>query len=617
MKTKIDLDSYIQEAQQLALLAKKDDSAKQRLLQLISEQIEAVHDAPALNEFFQGELEFYNSRHQQALKHYLQAKENPYFKICCYRASAYVSKSREDITKAITFANEALFLLPNDPSSLFILEELLRNNQQPEAAQNIHARIEALYQHPNPISDDNHKIFTKTTTTELAMHTPQGFLTSLDNQTNGATEQLTDRLYSLKQYAENHSPFTRTLEQVSYLEQPSSEQIDLLGHSEQADSLEQSIKSFQKRHEAGIAQYLEQLKSRPISKDYCLHILHGYPSATNLNTSEATLTAELLLADKELRTSGGYYIRWNGKGIAINPGTHFLEHFHRNGLHIRDIDYIIITSSNPETHSDIEEIYELNYQLNNANTELHVINYLICQKAYQTLSHSLKPHFKQERDSVRCLELFLDSPEVEKISLTDEIALHYFSTEGQATALQNSIPNEDSRPIPAHLGIRLDLTRPNDQSLIRLGFISGASWSPLLSHHLGSCEVLIAGFGSTNANDYRKLKYNETCLGYYGSYSLMEEVNPNLFISSEFKGNQGDIRLEVIKLMRQEYMQAYPNSCQSPAVLPADPTLFIDLLNLNVQCSITKTEVPPSRVKIMKSQAGFGNLRYLSPSCWA
>lgn len=637
MKASIPLDHYQQTIQQMAVSAKHNPTFAQNLLQFIESQLDTSKEEPVFEEFLKGEKAFFSGKYQLALKHYLHTKTLPNFKLYCYRTSAYVSKARGELAKAISFAKEALAISPIDYPSLMILEELLMLDQQHEEAQLIRLKIDgidtahfAIHHDHNPEKSDVSSL--EIPQPESDMHIPPGFLSSLDTQPSASTEHLTHRLYALKPFSAENIPFTQqnkrmhaTLVNPTYPIEttiPSSKSLSktIHGDIEHSESLEQSIKIFQKRQEACIAQYLEQLKRRSHSNEQCLYVLHGYPPSTNDISFDNALTTELLLSHKDRRTSGGYYIRWNGKGIVINPGVNFLEHFHRQGLHIRDIDYVIVTNANPETYADIKEIYELNYQLNNANSELQIIHYFLSQKAYQTLAPALKPHFKQERDTVRCLELFLDSPEVEKLELSEGITLHYFPIAGQTNHVQDLMPKSEKAHIPASLGIRFDLTTSehgHDSKTVRLGYIAGAPWSPLLAHHLGQCDILIAGFGSTNANDYGKLKYNETCLGYFGSYSLLEEVHPHLFLSSEYNGNQGDIRIEVIKLMRQEYARTYPNARQMPAILPADPTLFVDLQTLNIQCSITKAQILPAHVRIVKAQASFGSLRYLSPDCCA
>lgn len=627
MKTAELVDTYFQKAQHYAVNAKQNSAALQDLLQLIDNEKDNAHHDPAYDEFLKGEHEFYSGKYQHALKHYLRAKSIPYFKLCCYRTSAYVSKARGDNAKALTFAKEALEVSQNDFPSLIILAELLTLNQQREEAQKIQFKIEALQaEHyvPQTTSRPASSINNTASSTETAMHTPSGFITSVESQPSETTDLLTQRLYAPSPYLNKNTPFSRsgsspidtddythTSPTIDVHHQPSS--TSSKEESPLTESLETAIKSFQKRQEACVAHYLDQLKRRPHRNDHALYVLHGYPSHAHDLPPDHSLTTELLLAGKERSTSGGYYIRWNGKGIVINPGTHFLEHFHRQGLHIRDIDYVIVTNSNPDSYTDIKEIYELHFQLNNVDSHLQIINYYLCQPAFQVLAPTLKPHFKQERDTVHCLELFLDSPDVEKVDLGHDIVLNYFPASAQIVSRGSNIALA-----PSCLGIRLDLRSkgdPLEEQTVRLGYISGTPWSPLHAHHLEHCDVLIAGFGNTNAGDYNKTKYNELSLGYFGSYTLLEEVHPHLFIASEFNGNQGDIRLEVIKLMRQEYTQTYPNARHVPAIVPADASLLIDLRSLSIQCSLTKSLVTASHAHIVKSQASFGSLRYLSPTC--
>ena len=79
-----------------------------------------------------------------------------------------------------------------------------------------------------------------------------------------------------------------------------------------------------------------------------------------------------------------------------------------------------------ESCADIRRIYDLTYQLNRTGKNLHVIHYYLNPKAHQELSGWLKPHFKQERHSVHCLELFLDSSDIEKVDEGSGIRLHDF-----------------------------------------------------------------------------------------------------------------------------------------------------------------------------------------------
>ena len=383
-------------------------------------------------------------------------------------------------------------------------------------------------------------------------------------------------------------------------------------------TLGQRIQSFRSEQTKLISDYVNATKMHSKKLTNALYVLHGWNNtfqeeARGLN--ESTSFSSQLLLDQTKNTSGGYFISWNGKGVVINPGENFLENFHKEGLHIKDIDYVIVTKANQEAYSDLKAIYELNYRLNSTNNSLHIIQYYLNQQAHRTIGPLLKPNFKQERNTIHCLELYLDSPDIETVSLNETMTLQYFPTITRETSSHTSARNQaiSSSPLSC-LGIKLELSSPETQSIEKvIGYVSGSAWSPLLSQHLSKCDVLISGFENTNSDDYNKLKYNIDSLGFFGTASLIEDAAPKLLICSEFGGQEGDIRLEVSKKFRQE--NAFGKQ-KGTVVLPGDIGCTVDLKKSMLLCSVNKTLIDPSQVRVVKNQDSFGKLQYLSPNCF-
>lgn len=459
--------------------------------------------------------------------------------------------------------------------------------------------------------------------------------TSLGSKDPTSTATLTQRLYSIKttqnltasnfMIHEQHTPkaalkmasikeietFPKNLQETHTAHNPSTH---IFNQEESSEAiLEQSIGTFHKQQSERIAHYLEQYHARPALNNYCLYLLHGWSDTAN---------RKFMLTEHSRKSSGGYYFRWNGKGIVINPGMHFLDNFHRQGLYIKDIDYVIVTKDHPSSYTDVKEIYALNYQLNQISSELQVIHYYLNPKAFQALSSTLKPHFKQERYAIHCLELFQDSPDVEHIELSEGIGLTYFSLGKAGDHFFDSLSKSDHHlTASSSLGVRFDLSDVDSTGLglenpnLRLGYVSGAPWSPLLGQHLERCDLLVTGFGSTSPSDYGKIKYNEDSLGFFGTYSLLEEISPRLLLCGEFDGKEGDIRIEIVNMMRQLYAAAYPDARHASSILPVDSHLFLDLLTLHLQCSVSKTFIDPVEARIVKCASDFGSLQYVSPRC--
>lgn len=376
-----------------------------------------------------------------------------------------------------------------------------------------------------------------------------------------------------------------------------------------SQDLDRTIQDYHGFQSNQLSSYLERWLRRPLLPDHCLQIFHGWrnnnDSHTNhpLNLDSTPSTLEDISAD----ATGGFYLRWNNTGIVVNPGKKFMQHFHKAGLHIKDIDIVLVTHENAETYADIQDIYELNFRLNRASGDQQIIHYYLNHNAFRELSILLKPHSKSERNAIHCLELFPESPEVEQIQLRDGILLHYFTTQPQFSLASTSLRNQS--PSPSHLGLRLELSKSplNESSNITLGYISG-SWSPFIEQYLTNCDILLAGIGNTNESDYNKLVHLDDCLGYYGVCSLLEETLPKLLVCTEFGARDGDLRLELIKKMRSEYAD-YPTH-----ILPGDIGLCIDLNTLAVKCSITHEYTTPNQIRIIRSSGIFGMLHYLAPA---
>ncbi len=544
------LQNYLQESE------KFEAQSIELVLESIEKFIQEAYDDKELVQFLKGEGEYYQGRYDQALQHYLLARSIPQFQFFCNRASAHIAFNKGQMEKADRFVEKALSSVPNDRELLALKQKM----QEPT---------------PNPTPTPNDE-------------TPASF-------------ESEEEEYSLDLSKMNF----KEQEQDQYIAEKLGSDLTL------EHAIEERTKAFGQLRSELITEYLNQSEKREDQIEKGVYILNGTCSASK----EMPPAARFLYGKRQTPLScSGFYIRWEGKGIVVNPGESFLENFHEQNLFVKDIDYVIITRDNPRAYADIKRIYNLNYQLNQVSPELHVINYYLNQKAYEELGHTLKPHFKQERDTVHCLELFLDSPDVENIQLDNGILLHYFSTTPRDSFFPSSDKSQLGSQTPYSLGIRFDLSSIEENKVLSLGYVTGTSWSPLIAHNLGRCDLLITGFGTTNLNDYSKLNYTDGNLGYYGTFSLTEATEPRLVICTEFSGREGDVRLEIAKKLRSE-LNLSEDKASKTQVLPGDPGLTVDLQTFTIQCSVTRKSLDPSNVRVVKTHETFGHLQYLAPDC--
>ncbi len=656
------IETYRHQANDLSLDLYEGRQEKHKLIQLIEETRQKALTDPAYQEFFTAEKAFYAGHYELALKHYLQANSIPDQTFFCFRASAHLFYTLNQLEKAQHFTEKALKISPQDHSLLILCnqleqdqnklgkeeassstfslndEHLTKNKDCKEFDQQILTPfnensflINSELEKTNPLNSAS----SYATTREFSMNTESAIFSSPKSLGSSQTQVLTERLYPLYSSSQLNDPYLiknpyTSFSNLNHIQEkqalsfkssfneigPTNHFIaQELGTNQLGnEKLEKCIKNFHLIQEEQLCLYLAQGKARVQLPDFALYYLNGWQVSSSLPHLH-----NLTFMENALQTTGGIFLRWNGKGLAINPGTHFLEQFHQKGLHISDIDFVIVTDAYPESYANVKEIYDLNYQLNKVNTELQIITYYFHHQAFQELSRFLKPHFRQERHSLHNLELFDDSPDVEKIELAEGFTLNYFLASASGERQADNQANGEKKSTTVGFGIRLDLRtldlQANEKTNMRLGYLTHTPWHPLLAHYLGSCDILITGFGHTVANDYNKISYSTDCLGYYGTFTLAEEVLPRLLLCGEFSSRDGDIRLEVIQKMRTEFIDLIKNARHLPVILPASRGLLINLKNLQLKCPISQEWIEAKEAKVVKTAHSFGPLHYLSTSC--
>ena len=192
---------------------------------------------------------------------------------------------------------------------------------------------------------------------------------------------------------------------------------------------------------ANLSRYLERERSTCMTPR--LVILNGW-SDTNRSSPTDLFPSQLLhhlLKDNNEVTArcGGYWVQLGGLGIVINPGKWFVERFHAAGLHIWDIDHVIITDGNASASHDLERVWMLNKEINGLLKEWelspHVISYWLHPSAFERCAPTMRPSFRQERSTVHRLETFQDISAFETIELNETCAFDYSAATTQPDAL--------------------------------------------------------------------------------------------------------------------------------------------------------------------------------------
>lgn len=280
---------------------------------------------------------------------------------------------------------------------------------------------------------------------------------------------------------------------------------------------------------------------------------------------------------------GGFFIRWKGEGIALNPGIDFLDQLHARGFSLRDIHVVIMTSSLPDSWVGLKNIYEGHCQLHRAAPSPHTIHYYIASLGASVPPSWLRPRFRQEAYSIHPLEFYLDGEEGECRRLSDTLTLHYFRfTDSSISCLLQLQSHKEELHEASSKGEALATS-------ITIGYLPHpGSLKPhtdyLWAETFTGSTVLLSGLTLSPLE--------------------LERLHPKLTIFCEQERAQGDMRLARVQQARKAISRS------STVILPADVTLKVGLCPLCIYCSRTGKPMNLEDVHVLPPLEPFGRLEY-------
>ncbi len=300
---------------------------------------------------------------------------------------------------------------------------------------------------------------------------------------------------------------------------------------------------------------------------------------------------------------GGYFLKWQGKGIVIDPGFDFIDNFHDAGYNMREVDAVLVSHNHSDHNYDLSSVDDLRY-------ELH--------KRWKTL----KPD-QQKHDVSKCL--FVIDEDTAK-SFRDNKAAHrgtplkFTASDCERKrwiAKENGLPvtvehfkAEHGDDVPHAVGMRLRLHGEKGQPDFILGYTGDTRYFETLPDHLQGCDVLLAHISMPDEEEYENpdVFKKDPHLGYNGLARLIEKAQPKMVLVGEFWAGLADIRIDLIKGLRGRTGGKIP-------ILPTGLGFHLKLPSLEVECTGCKKPVPHDHIKIAPATSPFGPLGYLCPRC--
>ncbi len=349
-----------------------------------------------------------------------------------------------------------------------------------------------------------------------------------------------------------------------------------------ASGPEGSMKAALIQRENRYEEYLKKKPASPPPDD--LTILRGWSSSVTLLEGGR---------DRQWR-GGGYFLKWRGHGLVIDPGFDFLDNFHDAGFHGTEISAVVVSHNHPDHNYDLGSLDNLCYELFRKAPNPTTTLFALDEDTAETFPKNAAAHrgsaCKLTRaDSER--KRWLGGPRDNLPFSIEHFPVSHGSDVPSAVGLLIRLHAEKAGEPDIIVGYTGDGEVTEDMDLVKQ--LSGVD---LLLAHVSQPDV-------AEFNDPSVLK--KVHLGYNGLIRLVRETKPRLTLVGEFWAGLADLRLDLIAGIRLR--------SGFPAVLPACLGLRLRLKDFTVRCTRSGKQVPASQVRVAPPLKEFGELGYLSP----
>lgn len=299
-------------------------------------------------------------------------------------------------------------------------------------------------------------------------------------------------------------------------------------------------------------------------------------------------------------TGGGFYFRFGGKGIAVDPGIGFVAQMHKNNVFIDDIDFVVITHNHIDHSNDASSLSAMNFDYNrylgreheffseffDIDKPKHSIVWIVDDAS----SVQIKKFIDNENELILLSDIADNGSVYHPIS--DDIAISAIHTKH----IQNS---EDS------FGIKIKF---QDDACAKIwGYSSDTAFFHELPSFLGDCETLILNVSDIYRSDVHQNRFKNSHLGYSGCVEIIKNTNAELVLVSEFACINGDNRFDIAELL---------SKCDTKTkVLPTEVGLKISIPFETVFCSCCNRPSSLSNIKTIRPRRSFSNLIYVCNNC--
>lgn len=299
---------------------------------------------------------------------------------------------------------------------------------------------------------------------------------------------------------------------------------------------------------------------------------------------------------------GGFYFRYKGHGIAVDPGIGFISLMHRNHIFISDIDTVIVTHSHLDHNCDVRGLSALNYDYNKNRKKQQKFfgSFFDCN-----MVEDHKIVWYMDEETVESTEDILKDDSVHKLSECCDNKWMELSKDIKLCSIRTQhVKGGDHAYSNKTYAIKLSFASGLEQC--EWGYTSDTRFFEELGQFFQNIQVLLFNISDIYPSDIEGRKPKNQHLGFDGSLKLLGKAMPQIAVSSEFCCTNGDYRYEITKALRE---------ASRVKVLLSDPGLMMDIKGGFIKCSLCGKDVPVDSIWIARPEKEFGNAQYICPNC--